>query len=426
MPGSEFYLKDDDGRMLREMTERIENLENRILSNNLPPGLLLPHTGPVRSSLYSDTRAEAIGGKYDHWYKLNELEGNALDATGDEAFDGIPTATEESKLPLRGQYGGLVSEASRSAQFSGSGEGRFVTPLLLSSATAFLMEGVFSPSVLPQGGCPFWNGTGANGYGIIIANSTDTGEGSVISFSSTTTLATTGVTAIVGHWYSFVAQLVSGTLFWHLGDFNPVTKTFTITTGNKTSFTATTPTTRATIGAKSGGSYQFKGSIDEVLIYAGSIAETETKESALDRLRTALQASPPYGWLKADGNPVSRAKYDRLFKSIGTIYGAGDGVSTFNLPNMNGAFPYGRNAEALGSVGGAATHVLTTSEMPSHVHAFGYTSSNEAGGFGLALAPSFIDRVLVSSGAGNTAAAGSGSAHNNMPPYVALNYLIKT
>lgn len=52
----------------------------------------------------------------------------------------------------------------------------------------------------------------------------------------------------------------------------------------------------------------------------------------------------PFGWLKANGAAVSRTAYPALFAAIGTIYGAGDGATTFNLPDFRGEFPRGFDA----------------------------------------------------------------------------------
>lgn len=65
-------------------------------------------------------------------------------------------------------------------------------------------------------------------------------------------------------------------------------------------------------------------------------------------------ASAPTGWLLCDGSAVSRTTYSALFGLIGTNYGAGDGSTTFNVPNLKGRFP-------LGYASGAATKVLTFS-----------------------------------------------------------------
>lgn len=64
----------------------------------------------------------------------------------------------------------------------------------------------------------------------------------------------------------------------------------------------------------------------------------------------------PNGYFICNGAAVSRETYGGLFAVIGTTYGAGDGSTTFNLPNLVNRFPYGRNAETIGGTGGATTH----------------------------------------------------------------------
>ena len=84
-------------------------------------------------------------------------------------------------------------------------------------------------------------------------------------------------------------------------------------------------------------------------------------------------AEPPTGWLLCDGSAVDRTTYSALFALIGIIYGSGDGTTTFNLPNTKGRIPVGRDAaqtefDVIGEVGGAKTHILATTEIPSHQH----------------------------------------------------------
>mgnify|MGYP001192306132 CR=1 FL=1 len=132
-------------------------------------------------------------------------------------------------------------------------------------------------------------------------------------------------------------------------------------------------------------------------------------------------ASVPTGFLECDGSAVSRSTYSALFSAIGTTYGAGDGSSTFNLPNMQDKVQVGKSSgKALASTGGSETHTLATSELPSHLHASGGSSTSSAvseGGIGGM--SSFVT-------GGNTGNTGGGSAHSIMQPYIALLYIIKT
>ena len=92
-------------------------------------------------------------------------------------------------------------------------------------------------------------------------------------------------------------------------------------------------------------------------------------------------SSPDASWLVCDGSAVSRTTYASLFAVLGTTYGVGDGSTTFNLPNMKGRVPVGVDPtdgdfDNLGDSGGEKSHILITSEMPSHSHAFTGSSSS--------------------------------------------------
>lgn len=143
----------------------------------------------------------------------------------------------------------------------------------------------------------------------------------------------------------------------------------------------------------------------------------------------------PGGFLLCNGLAVSRTVYADLFAAIGTTYGVGDGVTTFNLPNLVGRAPIGAGTytdpvlgptvRTLGGAIGAAAHTLSVGEMPSHSHAaLGGGQIAEIGGSG----------SLSWNGTGaptnfsnsTTTSVGGGGSHNNMQPSLVLNWIIKT
>lgn len=150
-------------------------------------------------------------------------------------------------------------------------------------------------------------------------------------------------------------------------------------------------------------------------------------------------STSPDGWLLCDGSAVSRTTYADLYTSIGTTFGIGDGSTTFNLPDTRGRTGIGAgtgsglSARTLGTSLGEETHVLTTSEMPSHSHTVS-ASANSLTISGAAGA----DTTKAAAGDGSssgtytpsisttTGTSGSGSAHNNMQPSIVFNYIIKT
>lgn len=85
-------------------------------------------------------------------------------------------------------------------------------------------------------------------------------------------------------------------------------------------------------------------------------------------------AGSPKGWLLADGSLKSRITYSRLFTAIGTVHGAGDGVTTFQLPDYRGRFMLGAGAgagltnRARGAAGGAESGIIAATHMPPHHH----------------------------------------------------------
>jgi microcystin-dependent protein len=92
---------------------------------------------------------------------------------------------------------------------------------------------------------------------------------------------------------------------------------------------------------------------------------------------TGRSTAPDSNWRICNGDAVSRSTLSALFAAIGTAYGVGDGVASFNLPDLRGRFPIGKSfvgrtqateTHTLGEDGGEEFHTLTTSELPAHNH----------------------------------------------------------
>lgn len=191
-------------------------------------------------------------------------------------------------------------------------------------------------------------------------------------------------------------------------------------------------------------------------------------------------STSPSGYLICDGSAVSRTTYSALFAIIGTSYGSGDGETTFNVPNMNGRISVGVSENyALASVGGSESVSLIANDLPSHVHevpqhghantlgfdtpslshtvtqpVFKYNNpsstasrknANPASRSGYSgTSSSTASRATDATISDHASAActmggsieysdpydsgtsGGGVAHNNMQPYIVMNYIICT
>jgi len=147
----------------------------------------------------------------------------------------------------------------------------------------------------------------------------------------------------------------------------------------------------------------------------------------------------PKGWAQCNGQLLSIAQNTALFSILGTTYG-GDGKTTFGLPDLQGQAPLhtgqgpGLSDRHLGESGGEAAVTLNVGEMPAHAHAAAASSTTAdqsnptnniwatgAGGRG----QNFYTRgagVAMSNRA--LGATGGSQPHNNLPPYLVLNFCI--
>ena len=143
----------------------------------------------------------------------------------------------------------------------------------------------------------------------------------------------------------------------------------------------------------------------------------------------------PKGWAFCNGQLMPISQNTALFSLLGTTYG-GDGKSTFALPDMEGNAPMhpgqgpGLSLHDLGEVGGSETVSLLESEIPSHSH--GMRAVEDDGGFFTPVGLFFAagNSMYTASAADTTmspsmlAPAGGDQPHNNMQPYLTLNFCI--
>lgn len=154
-----------------------------------------------------------------------------------------------------------------------------------------------------------------------------------------------------------------------------------------------------------------------------------------------IGGSIPDGYLAANGQTVSRATYPGLFIVIGTFYGAGDGSTTFKLPDFTDRFRYGASgAVAVGSQAGNATVSLQETNNGPHTHravatAQGNSAYNTIWGSspdGSKTGALYGDNGLVNVAteenpiATTLESSGDGTAFSILPPYGAVLVLIKT
>lgn len=157
-------------------------------------------------------------------------------------------------------------------------------------------------------------------------------------------------------------------------------------------------------------------------------------EPYLAEIRMTGFSFAPRGWALCNGQILPINQNQALFSILGTTYG-GNGQTTFALPDLRGRVPVHMDAGFnLGQQGGEASHTLIASEMPSHSHSLGISTavSHQADPSGRVLgnvesgalnfyAPADGTATLAPSTVGN---AGGSQPHENMQPYLTINFII--
>ncbi len=150
----------------------------------------------------------------------------------------------------------------------------------------------------------------------------------------------------------------------------------------------------------------------------------------LGEIRIMAFGFVPSGWAICDGRLLSINQNQALYSLLGTTYG-GNGSTTFGLPDLRGKVPVHFNAShPQGQTAGEKQHALTVQEMPSHTHtAYGSGSTanlKSASGNLLAASASnpYSSTQDVSMHAQAISATGNNQGHENMSPYLAVNYVI--
>jgi microcystin-dependent protein len=178
------------------------------------------------------------------------------------------------------------------------------------------------------------------------------------------------------------------------------------------------------------------------MITGTAVKESQAQEPFIGEIVMFGGNFAPRGWALCDGQLLAINQNQALFSILGTTYG-GDGRTTFGLPDLRGRFAMhkgtgpGLSSRRLGEKGGTETETLTTAQIPAHTHtptvnAFSSegdstTPDNNIWAKSGQGDPDYYtgeDNRIMSADAVQIANAGGGQAHNNMPPFQAVNYII--
>ncbi|MFK4760965.1 phage tail protein [Microbacterium sp. ZW T5_45] len=160
----------------------------------------------------------------------------------------------------------------------------------------------------------------------------------------------------------------------------------------------------------------------------------------LGEIRTVAFSYAPLGWALCNGQILPIAQNTALFSLLGASYG-GDGRSTFALPNLNASFAIGQgqgpglSPRHIGEIGGTSRVTLLSTEMPTHTHAaVGVAGAGTTGDpqgrrwaqprFGRSTRNAYAPAADTAMAWDAVGLAGGDQSHENMPPYLGLNFVI--
>lgn len=170
-----------------------------------------------------------------------------------------------------------------------------------------------------------------------------------------------------------------------------------------------------------------KNEINSVTAPIGTIVFHSISKEQIDTSKDL-----PAGWTLCDGRALLRSDYPQLFSILGTSYGAGDGVNSFNLPDLRGRTIItsgqgkGLSYYKPGLTGGEESHVLSVDEMPAHQHQQGGESlGNIFGGGDLVHQRTYPQGPINDYVKALTSVTGGNRPHNNLPPYISHHAIIR-
>lgn len=144
-------------------------------------------------------------------------------------------------------------------------------------------------------------------------------------------------------------------------------------------------------------------------------------------LTAYVGAAAPAGWLLCDGSTASRTTYADLFAIIGTAYGAGDGATTFNLPDLRGRVAVGKGTNASVDTLGENDGVTVTNRRPQHRHTPHHHSiGGNANDGGVNVQMSTNSSTTAFNSGQKDGGSGVATDALDAPAFLVVNYIVKT